>query len=309
MEELSLEQILNLPERDWKRISTEDSIPRYVLSEILLGGQSFRWFNLADSCWLGFFGDHVVILYYIDDHHLSWFSPTNLSETVFQDYLDLNRSYLAEAAQLPLNCDPVLARLADSWSALRILRQSPAEALLGFLCSSNKQILQIRRMLESLAFSWGPFLEVTLDKRPLHALPSFERIAELTESQLRASGLGYRSKYILNTARIIRDEPGLLNRIRSLDYAQAKDELKHFPGVGDKVADCVLLFGYQRWDAFPVDTWIEKILKSEYQLNNWNRVQLAQFARIHFGPYAGWVQQWFFAQARQGKSNSANSRL
>jgi N-glycosylase/DNA lyase len=91
----------------------------------------------------------------------------------------------------------------------------------------------------------------------------------------------------------------LLNQIKHLSLSEARIALQQLPGVGPKVADCVLLFGYGFAEAFPVDTWIEKILKERYpELAKWNRSQLATFARIHFGRAGGLAQQWMFAEAR-----------
>jgi N-glycosylase/DNA lyase len=118
------------------------------------------------------------------------------------------------------------------------------------------------------------------------------------EAQLRGCLLGFRARYIHETAQHIAEHPGWLEETESLPYNEAKARLMTLPGVGEKVADCVLLFGAGRLEAFPVDVWILKTMERRYGLEGWKPAQVAQFGRAHFGPLAGLAQQYLFAWER-----------
>jgi N-glycosylase/DNA lyase len=126
-------------------------------------------------------------------------------------------------------------------------------------------------------------------------------LAEFTEAQLRTCKLGFRARYVHQTARFLAEHPGWLNETEQLPYAEAKARLLHLPGVGEKIADCVLLFGAGRLEAFPVDVWIIAAMRRRYGLAGWKPAQVAHFGRVHFGPYAGLAQQYLFAWERKNR--------
>ncbi|MGB0745205.1 MAG: DNA-binding protein, partial [Opitutales bacterium] len=177
----------------------------------------------------------------------------------------------------------------------RILRQPLGETLFSFLCSSTKQIPQIKAICEAVADDLG-------DRLPdgSAALPSWPQLAAAGEERLRAAKLGYRARYIHQTAVYLAENPDYLNLTEQAPTEVARVRLMHLPGVGRKIADCTLLFGMARLEAFPIDTWVQKILTRAYGLKGWKNEQLLDFARAHFGPSAGLAQQYLFAAARAG---------
>jgi N-glycosylase/DNA lyase len=134
-------------------------------------------------------------------------------------------------------------------------------------------------------------------------LPSWEELATIPEAALRACRLGYRAAFVAETARKLAAHPGgantWLTELSVLPTPQARERLLTLPGVGPKVADCVLLFGFHRLEAFPIDTWIARALTELYGLGGWKTRQLQQFAEAHFGDLAGLAQQFLFAYVRQ----------
>jgi N-glycosylase/DNA lyase len=182
----------------------------------------------------------------------------------------------------------------EAWRGLRILRQEPDEALLAFLCSSNKQVAQIRVMVAELADRLGEPLA-----GGFRALPPWARLARASEADLRACRLGYRAAFIRDTARRLAERPDWAAALAGLPTPELESRLAELPGVGPKVAACVALFGFGRLDAFPVDTWIDRMLAEGYGLAGWNRRQLARFGAVHYGPSAGLAQQFLFAAARR----------
>ena len=134
--------------------------------------------------------------------------------------------------------------------------------------------------------------------------PSFPRacsIAQSDERTLRNLGLGYRAPFLLHTARILARGRELLDEIRKADYREAKARLLKFPGVGEKVADCVLLFGFQKYEAFPVDTWIYRVVKKLYFRNRKvSEEKVQEFGCRRWGKYAGYAQQYLYHGAKEG---------
>jgi N-glycosylase/DNA lyase len=232
---------------------------------------------------------------------------TKSTEPALIHYLDAGLEHLKRVDALPWRSDPHLTRCIAAFPELRILRQPFGETLLGFLCSATKQIVQIKQMVALLATRHGvPLLTTpshsTLNPQPStapHRLPTWAELAAVPESDLRACLLGFRARYIHQTAQFIGSHPGWLDETELLPYGAAKERLCSLPGVGEKVADCVLLFGAGRMEAFPVDVWIIKAMALRYGLQDWKPAQIAHFGRTHFGSYAGLAQQYLFAWERR----------
>ncbi|MGH8018346.1 MAG: DNA-binding protein, partial [Opitutaceae bacterium] len=200
----------------------------------------------------------------------------------------------ARADQLPWRSDPHLARCIEVFPGLRILRQPLAETLLCFLCSATKQIAQIRQMTDALATKFGEAIAPRI-----HILPTWTRLAGVSEIDLRRCQLGFRARFIAQTAQRLANAPGWLEETAALPYPEAKERLMELPGVGEKIADCALLFGAEKLEAFPVDVWLLRAMARHYGLENWPPTQIAHFGRVHFGPLAGLAQQYLFAWERR----------
>lgn len=281
-----------------------DPLQPDVLSEILDGGQAFRWHRLADETWIGAWTGFVVQLRLAASGDVEWRAPEAQAARTgpaLRSYLDADRPARAAADLLPWRSDPHLERAIAAFPGLRILRQPFGETLLMFLCSAAKRIVQIKQMAAALADRLGsPLLAEPPAGAPLRRqLPTWAQLAEVPESALRACKLGFRARHIHQTARILAARPGWLDETQALPYAQAKERLLALPGVGEKVADCVLLFGAGRAEAFPVDVWILTAMGRRYGLHGWRPNQVAHFGRIHFGAQAGLAQQYLFAWERK----------
>jgi N-glycosylase/DNA lyase len=289
---------------DWRPLAGWKPSPA-VLTEVLDGGQSFRWRQVGDT-WTGQWLDQVVQIR-PEGASLCWHGA---DETALRHYLALGTDWAALTDSLPWRSDAHLARCIAAFPDLRILRQPFGETLLGFLCSATKQIVQIKQMVALLAERHGSVICRAGSPNPalaafgdaalqLKRLPTWEQLAAIPEKDLRACLLGFRARYIHQTAKFIARYPGWLEETEFLPYAAAKVRLMELPGVGEKVADCVLLFGAGRLEAFPVDTWVLKSLARRYGLDGWKPAQVAHFGRTHFGPLAGLAQQYLFSWERR----------
>lgn len=283
----------------WTRLPLKHGFAPASLSETLDGGQAFRW-QTADRgvTWQGVFGEHAVQLRLAANHNLEFRAATDptRAEAALLPYLGMAAELDTQLARLPVYSDAVLATAIAACPGLILLRQPFGETLLSFILSSTKQIPQIRQLCERLATRFGKPLVPGI-----HALPTWEQLAAVTEADLRACGLGFRARYVHQTAQMIAGRPSLLVELECAPYPEAKSRLCEFPGVGEKVADCVLLFGAGRLEAFPVDVWILRALAGRYGLEGWTPAHVAHFGRVHFGPNAGLAQQYLFTQERSGR--------
>ena len=309
---------------NWQSLAIGWSPSPTVLAETLNGGQAFRWFleekpsalrslgeggppSSSDAdLWIGLWSDNLAQLRL---HHgaLQWRAPAALHGRLARElprYLGADLDWPALVDSLPWRSDPHLARCLAAYPGLRILRQPFGETLLGFLCSATKQIVQIKQMLALLAErhglpgDWPGQTPAGQQAGTVHCLPTWPALAAIPESDLRACQLGFRARFIHETALFLAAHPGWLDETEQLPYTAAKTRLMELPGVGEKVADCVLLFGAGKLEAFPVDTWVLKSLARRYDLVGWKPAQVAQFGRAHFGPLAGLAQQFLFSWER-----------
>lgn len=287
---------------EWKAFSPRQRMDPAILAEVLDGGQSFRWTLRDHGTWLGLWGGHVARVRLDPENHLEWSVPgtaTALDGDAVARYFDVGRDAAGLADRLPWRTDAHLARCIEALPGLRILRQPFGETLLCFLCSSAKRIAQIKQMAALMAERLGGPAEVRDPFASFRRLPSWSELAAATEAELRLCLLGFRARYVHQTARLLAAHPGWLEETEELPYAEARERLCSLPGVGEKIADCVLLYGGGRLEAFPVDVWILKAMARRYGLAGWSPRQVAQFGRAHFGPLAGLAQQYLFAWERR----------
>jgi N-glycosylase/DNA lyase len=190
--------------------------------------------------------------------------------------------------------DKRVADMVARYPGLRVLRQEPWECLIAFICSANSNIPRIAQNMEKLASHYGS--PIALDGAVRHAFPTPVQLAEAGEMELRALGLGFRAPYVAQAALLVANGELDLDWLVRLPYADAKVRLMECPGVGPKVADCVLVFSLEKLEAFPIDVWVRRALGEWYfpgQKVPPDRV-LLEWAQHHFGRYAGYAQQYLF---------------
>ncbi len=215
-------------------------------------------------------------------------------------------SWLIEYLQLDVNlrtvhrtfpADEHLHKAVAECSGLRLLKQEPWECLASFILSSTKQIVQIQQIVALLCERFGE--PVRSPRAGWFSFPTVERIAALTEGELRCCKMGFRAPYLKGSAEMIVRGEVNLESIRTMDVSAARAELIRLPGVGRKIADCVLLFAYGLQQAFPVDVWILKAIKQLYfPRRRPNAKKILKFTENYFGPNAGYAQQYLFHYMR-----------
>ncbi len=272
-------------ENDGKNVTVKD-ISCFNLDLTLDCGEAFRWKKCEDGFWRGVAFECPLAVKQSEDGSLT-FLDTTLSEfsNIWQDYFDLGRDYASICNQL--SKDEYIAPAVKEYYGIRILKQEPWEALASFVVSQQNNIPRIKGIIERLCKNWGR--EVALG---VYSFPAARDLARLTEGDLREIGLGYRAPYILGLARDVDRGEVDLTAIAGMEMADAKRELLKIRGVGTKVADCALLFGFNFLDCFPVDVWIERA-KKHYPLG------LPEC----FKPYSGVAQQYLYHWVRNHKED------
>jgi N-glycosylase/DNA lyase len=294
------------------RHSCEFPVWDYDLAATLSCGQAFRWFPRGESdptSWTGVVQGRWVRLRQSQ-------SPgtgarrihAEVSEPVSEwrwlsDYLQLEAAFESLLATFPN--DATLHEAVAACRGLRLLRQEPWECLASFICSSTKQIVQIRQIVARLSELFGEPLVVPPGETPVFAFPTVGAIAAAAEVDLRRCLLGFRAPYLKATAQAIVAGKIDLAVLGSLTLKEARAALMALPGVGRKIADCVLLFAYGFPTAFPIDVWVLRALRELYFPGR--RVtmkRLRRFSETHFGPNGGYAQQYLFHYMRNFRPSS-----
>ncbi len=286
--------------RETRATSRFFAVKDYDLAATLECGQAFRWHRRGEG-WEGVIGDKWVHLRGEESGIWIEAGQPQRDWRWAADYLQLELDWAAVARTFP--DDPPMRAAVAACRGLRLLQQDPWECLASFILSSTKQIVQIRQMISLLTTRYGEPVAAGEGAAVSHAFPTPERLAAVTEAELRECKLGFRAPYLRETARSIADGEVSLADIRALPLESARERLTELPGVGRKIADCVLLFAYGRQDAFPMDVWVARALRELYfPRRRVSLKRLHEFAATHFGPNAGYAQQYLFHHARTKKT-------
>jgi N-glycosylase/DNA lyase len=204
--------------------------------------------------------------------------------------------------------DPIMNAARDFCRGLRIIRQPKWECLATFICSSMKQVAHIRQISLALRNRFGD--QRKIGSRVVHTFPSPQGIARASESQLRECKLGYRAKNLRATAQLVSSGECDLELWSMLPDGDLRKNLCDLPGVGVKIANCVMLFAYERLRAFPIDVWIERVLRQHYfaRRKKVTAQQLREFSETYFGEHGGYAQQYLFHHARTALRRSGVAR-
>ena len=259
----------------------------FDLERIFECGQCFRWNADEKGVYTGVAMGKAAKIY--REGERVYISGTTADfENVWYGYFDLERNY--SDIRKGLCTDEYMRAASDFGKGIRILKQDKWEALCSFIISQCNNIPRIKKIVETLCRLFGE--KTILFGEEFYTFPTAEKIACLTPEELAPLRAGYRAPYIINAAKLIANGELDLETVSKAAPADALKTLKALNGVGDKVANCVVLFGLQMLDAFPIDVWMKKALDAHYGKG---------FDPKIFSPYAGIAQQYMFYFARSGK--------
>jgi N-glycosylase/DNA lyase len=276
---------------------------QFSLDQTLGCGQVFRWDRTDDGWWYGVVGEKVIKIRQSGTRLTFEGAPGPFITHYFSLDVDLD-SVLSS-----IDHDPFIHSAISQCKGLRLIRQPKWECLISYICSTNSNIPMIRRRIGTIAQQFGK--EITFEDKPYYTFPDPLTISCAGEHILNDCKLGYRSPYVLDTACGIPDVKQWEDILADLPFEDARRELMKLKGVGPKAADCVLLFAFQKYEAFPVDVWIRRIMQQNYikTLNNtstltgWEYDTIRRFARNHFGDYCGYAQEYLYAARGDPRDN------
>jgi len=285
-------------------ITLDPSNP-FDLNVTLCCGQAFRW-EKHGEWWYGIVGEQAFKVRQ-DGNRLEF---ENADEKFIRNYFGLD--YDLSKIFHKICKDKYIKNAVEAFRGLRILRQEPWECLASYICATYKNISAIKEMLVNLSRKFGE--KIRFDGIDFYSFPAKENIARTKAEELAECGLGYRAKYLHETAKLICESNFEFKQLKTLCYEKARDELLNFPGVGNKVADCVLLFSLDRLEAFPIDVWIKRAIlnfyaqhfQQEFVTKLANKKSLTPsdyqvinlFGRSYFGEYAGYAQEYLYHYMR-----------
>lgn len=275
-----------------------NDVTDFDVEQIFECGQCFHFERLGEM-------DYVTVAYgkalritQKDNEVTLHNTDMNEYNLIWRKYLDMDTDYSRIKSWL-IEKDSSLMEVIEKTSGIRILRQEFHEMLMSFIISQNKQIPHIKQIVSSISERYGKEAGV-INGKSYYAFPELDALYNITEDAYRDLKTGFRAPYLMSAANALRE--GLAQkRFDDISYSDAKNELMKIKGVGEKVANCVLLFGLGYRNAFPVDVWIKRIMEYVYFKEETSKEKIMEFANDKFGEYGGYAQQYLFHYARVNK--------
>jgi len=256
------------------------------LEQIATSGQAFRWYKHQEG-YVVVAGHKAVKMKQLDDG-----IEIEDEDNFWLDYLDMDRDYQSIIDIYKVK-DDFLLKATDFGSGIRILKQDPFEITMTFIISANNNITRITSAIKLLSERYGDYIK-TIDGIDYYDFPKPEQLINVSVEDYRACGVGYRDKYLYQLVKDILNQVVDLYALNTLSDSELKKALLRLKGVGEKVCNCIILFAYERYDGFPIDTWIKKVLIEVYQVKD----NQEKFAEDYFKPYGGIAQQYLFYYGR-----------
>ncbi|MGN0960674.1 MAG: DNA-3-methyladenine glycosylase family protein [Christensenellales bacterium] len=260
--------------------------PDFDVKQTLECGQVFRY-KVRDFGYTVYSSDQKADIYCQEDHIKIF---TN-NKKYFINYFDFCTNY--DKIKSSLKANPILSDAINYGNGIRILNSNPLEMIIEFIISQNNNIPRIKTIIERICEAYGE------DKGDYYAFPTLDKLKEIPLEFFTNIKCGYRDKYLYSTIQML--DYNQIDRIKSLPTRDAREELMKFKGIGRKVADCILLFGFRKTDVFPTDTWVVKAYNQIYNKNESNAIKISNYFVDIFGELSGFAQQYLFYKMRDSK--------
>ncbi len=258
-------------------------------------GQCFRWHKVDEESFHGVAGGHSARISLLNDGSVELLGVTGEEfREYWYNYLDLGTDY--GAIKEAVADDSIMREAVHYGSGIRLLGQEFGETAISFIISANNNIPRISGSVEKICHKWGRPAAGT-DRR---CFPELQVLAQATEAELRETGVGFRDKYIKATAETLAsiETAKLVSLLRQGTWGEASSRLEKYPGIGPKVAQCILLFAGIRFDVFPKDVWVLRVMRQLYPECSDTPADIDRAVQARFGTKAGYAQQYLFYYAR-----------
>ena len=266
----------------------------FNLKHIFECGQCFRWNKEEDNSYTGIAQGKILNIKQEKEKLI--FRNTTVEDfyEIWYDYLDLGRDY-NQIKTILSEKDPIMQQAIIFGEGIRLLNQDEWETLVSFIISQNRSISIIKKNIETLCQRFGRYIGEYKGK-DYYDFPGPEVLAEKCSEDITECKVGYRAQYIARASLSVRDSQALYV-LENSSTAEAQSYLLSLFGVGPKVANCVMLFSMKKYESFPIDVWVMRVMKELYGLNNMKEIQ--EFAEKNFKNYGGFAQQYLFYYARE----------
>ena len=233
-----------------------DNINNLDLDNTICCGQIFRYEKLEDDSYIVILKDRVVKLKYIDNKLYIDSNNMNNIENVIREYLDLDRDYISIIENIK-ECDDVLGKYLDKSIGLKMIKQDPIECIVSYIISQNNSVRNIKNSLDLISYKFGDKV-MFLDKE-YYLFPSIDKLSKISLEEFRECKVGFRDRYLVDIISDIVENRLNVNYIFEMNSEDSLRYLMSFRGIGMKVASCILLFAYGKYDVYPIDTWVKNI--------------------------------------------------
>lgn len=267
----------------------------FDLKNTITCGQIFRYKEIEDG-YIVILKDRVISLVLDNDYINVESSKDEDLEKIVYDYFDLNRDYLKIEKEI-LKKDKKIKDALIFSRGTKIIKQYPLETIISYIISQNNRVPSIANSLDLISHKCGK--KVTFKGEDYYLFPELDELIKLSISDFRECKVGFRDKYLYEIVKNISDKTFDLDCIINMDSETALKYLINFKGIGNKVASCILLFAYQRFDVFPIDTWVKKYMKDDYNIEGENKIK--EFAFNTYNEYCGLAIQYMFNYKRNKK--------
>lgn len=277
-----------------------EGVTKFSIQQIAESGQTFRWIKDKNGGYTGIAFGKIINVIQEEDKIIINGANEEDYEKIWKNYFDMDRDYgllINDFKGKDIHLDNAILY----GEGIRILNQDLWEMIISFIISGNNNIPRIRKSIDLICERYGDFIE-EIEGTKHYKFPTPEQLSVATVEDLRKCGVGYRDSYIYKTTKAITQKQVDLELIKDMDLDNARIELKKLTGIGDKVADCVLLFSCNKTGTFPIDTWVKKVLTEYYGLEKTGTKEVNSFAREYFGEHCGIAQQYLFYYIRNSKS-------
>lgn len=279
-----------------------DNPDSFNLEHIFECGQCFRWNKIDENTYIGVIKEAVIKVTKDKNRYIfTGKSDSGNFEDIINYYFDLATNYSIYKEKLS-KIDKFMSESIKFGEGIRILRQDLWETIISFIISANNNIPRIKKIIERLSKEYGK--EVEFEGKKYYKFPTPEELADVSAEELRKLGLGFRDERIVNTTHMILMNQVNLDELKKMNNTEImREELLKLDGVGPKVADCILLFSLKRFDVFPIDVWVRRVMNDLYIHNEVeekvSKRQLQELAEDKFGRMSGLAQQYLFYWKRE----------
>lgn len=265
----------------------------FKLNDTVTCGQIFRFFKQDDDSFDIILKDRVINVYMDGDLLCVSSSDENDLERVIRNYFDLDNDYSVMNSFL-IKHDAKLTDAVLFSNGLTMIRQDPFETVMEYIISANNGVPQIANALNNIAVKYGK--KVTFNNKEYYLFPEYKDLKDVSEEDYRSCKVGFRDKYLKSMVDKLNNNEIDLNQFYDLDTKDALNKFMENAGIGPKVASCILLFAYQKYDVFPIDTWVKKVMKRDYNIEGEKNIR--EFASKTYGKYSGIAIQYLFNYGR-----------